>query len=181
MVPTMTRLILINGAPGSGKSTLAAALAQDVALTLALDVDSIKHLLGRWSEDVQASGLHARVLTLALAREHLAARHDVVLGQYLAKTAFIERLEALAATLDVRFHEIVLDLDPRVLAQRLAARRDAPSRPEHAVNNDLVGPDDAQRLVESLDELRRTRPRAVWVDAGGSVPTTLDRLRGALA
>ena len=179
-VSTVTRLILINGAPGSGKSTLAAALAQDSAMTLALDVDAIRHSLGRWREDTQASGLHARALSLALAREQLASGHDVLLGQFLAKTVFIEQLEALAAALGVRFVELILDLEPRLLAERLATRREAPSRAEHAVNNDLVGPDDAQRLVESLDVLHRTRPRAVWVDAQGSVASTLDRLRAAL-
>ena len=179
-VSTVTRLILINGAPGSGISTLAAALAQDAAMTLALDVDALKHSLGRWREDSQASGLHARALALALAREHLASGHDVVLGQFLARTAFIEQLEALAATLDVHFVELILDLDPTRLAERLAARRDSPSRAEHTVNNHLVGPDDAQRLVESLGALHRTRPRAVWVDAQGSLASTLDRIRAAL-
>lgn len=79
----MTRLVLINGAPGSGKSTIAQALAQDRAMTLALDVDGIKHSLGRWEEDPLASGLHARRLTLALAGEQLQAGFDVVIGQYL--------------------------------------------------------------------------------------------------
>jgi hypothetical protein len=45
---------------GSGKSTIAAALAQDSSMTLALDVDAIKHLIGRWDEDRLTSGLQAR-------------------------------------------------------------------------------------------------------------------------
>lgn len=81
-VITMTRLVLINGSPGSGKSTLADGLAQDRPMTLALDVDVIKHSLGRWSDDLLASGPHARRLSLALAREQLSAGYDVVLGQY---------------------------------------------------------------------------------------------------
>ena len=150
-------------------------------MTLALDVDAIKHSLGRWHEDVRASGLQARALSLALAREHLASGHDVVLGQYLAKTAFIEQLVALAAELDVCFVEFVLDLEPALLADRLADRRTAPTRAEHALNNELVGPADAQRLVESMVGLHRARPEAVWVDASGSVSSTLDRLRAALS
>ena len=92
----MTRLVLINGAPGSGKSTLADGVAQNQPMTLALDVDVIKHSLGCWSDDLLASGLHARRLSLALAREQLNAGYDVVLGQYLARTPFIEDLERLA-------------------------------------------------------------------------------------
>jgi predicted kinase len=176
----MPRLVLINGAPGSGKSTLAERLAQDQPMTLALDVDAVKHALGRWDDDLRASGLHFRRLALALAREHVSAGYDVVLGQYLARTAFIEDLERLAADVDARFFELVLDLDAPALAERLAGRSRAPSRPEHPVNNSLVGPDDAEALVRSLEALRETRPRAVWIDGRGSPASTLRLLRAAL-
>jgi predicted kinase len=177
----MARLVLINGPPGSGKSTLAHALAQDQPMTLALDVDGIKHSLGRWGENLSVAGSQARRLSLALAREHLSAGYDVVVGQYLARTAFIQDLERLAAHLDASFFEFVLDLDAPVLAERLAGRSSAPSRSEHMVNNRLVGPDDAERLVRSMDDLRETRPHAIYVDARGSLSSTLDLLRAALS
>ena len=180
-VRSMTRLVLINGAPGSGKSTLAEALAHDQPLTLALDVDGIKHSLGQWNEDLLASGLHARRLTLALAREQLSAGYDVVIGQYLARTDFIEDLERVASELDARFFEFVLDLNASALAERLVGRSSAPSRPEHLADNSLVGPDDANLLVKSLEGLRQTRPRAVWLAAQGSLPETLGLLRAALS
>jgi predicted kinase len=176
----MPRLVLINGAPGSGKSTVAQALAQDREMTLALDVDTIKHSLGRWSDDPAASGLRARGLYLALAEEQLGSGFDVVLGQYLAQPPFIEDLEALADRLEVRFVELVLDIDAATLADRLAIRAGNPDRPEHVVNNRLVGPDDASRLVESMEILRLNRPRAIWVDARGSHSSTVDLLRAAL-
>jgi predicted kinase len=176
----MTRLVLINGAPGSGKSTLADGLAQDQPMTLALVVDVIKHSLGRWSDDLLESGLHARRLSLALAHEQLSAGYDVVLGQYLARTPFIEDLARLAAELDAQFFEFVLDLDAPALAERLAARSSVPARAEHLVNNSLVGPGDADLLVQSLESLREARPGAVWIDARGSLPSTLRLLRVAL-
>jgi predicted kinase len=176
----MTRLVLINGAPGSGKSTLADGLAQDQPMTLALDVDVIKHSLGRWSDDLLASGLHARRLSIALAREQLSAGYDVVLGQYLARTPFIEDLARLAAELDAQFFEFVLDLDAPALTERLAGRSSAPSRPEHMANNSLVGPDDADLLVQSVESLRESRPGAVWINARGSLASTLHLLRAAL-
>jgi predicted kinase len=176
----MPRLVLINGAPGSGKSTMAQTLAQEEAMTLALDVDVIRHSLGRWDEDPSASGLHARRLALALAEGQLSAGHGVVLGQYLARVQFIEDLAALAQRLEVPFFEFVLDLDAPSLAARLALRASDPHRPEHVVNNRLVGPDDAGRLVESIEVLRQVRPDAIWVDARGSPSSTLDLLRAAL-
>lgn len=147
-------------------------------MTLALDVDALKHALGRWQDDPTASGLHARRLALAVAREHLRAGWDVVVGQYLARTDFIEQLERVCVESGAVFVEVVLDLSAFELAARLAGRATAPSRSEHLVNNQLVGPDDAQQLIESLGSLRETRPNAMWVAAHGTVAETLDRLRG---
>lgn len=144
------------------------------------DVDGIKHALGRWDEDPAASGLHARRLTLALAGAHLSAGYDVVLGQYLARTSFIEDLETLAERLDAQWVELILDIDSATLADRLARRANEPDRPEHLVNNRLVGPEDAQHLPESIETVRRSRPGAVRIDARGSHTSTLDRLRAAL-
>ena len=79
-----------------------------------------------------------------------------------------------------RLFEFIFNLDAAALAERLGGRSTAPSRREHALNNDLVGPEDADRLVKSLDGLRRTRPRAAWVDARGSLAETAARLRAAL-
>lgn len=176
----MPRLVLINGAPGSGKSTLAEALAHDRPMALALDMDAIKHSLAHWDDDLLASGWHARRLSLALAREQLAAGYDVVVGQYLAQTDFIEDLEHLAGGLDATFFEFVLDLDAHSLAERLTGRSRVPSRPEHVVNNALVGPEDSDELVKSMESLRQSRPRAVWVDARGSLSETLHALRHAM-
>lgn len=176
----MARLVLVNGAPGSGKSTIAQALAQETSMTLAWDIDRVKHSLGRWEDDPSASGLHARRLTLALAGEQLNAGFDCVLGQYLARTPFIEDLERLAERYGARFHELVLDLDAGALAARLADRAANPDRPEHAVNNQLARPSEAAELVRTMESLRRSRPRAIWVDAAGSVSETLRIVRTAL-
>jgi len=179
-VPAVARLVLINGAPGVGKSTLAAALAHDRALTLPLDVDAIKHSLGRWAEDPSASGLHARRLTLALTSEHLSAGYDVVIGQYLARPGFIDDLAALAERHGAQFIEFILEIDEPALAERLRVRLSAPDRPEHEVNNRLVGPDDAGHLVASVEALRPVRPAATWIDARGSRRSVLDLLRATL-
>lgn len=177
----MARLVLINGAPGSGKSTCAQALAQDSPMALALDIDAIKHSLGRWEDDPLASGLQARRLALVLAGEHLRAGFDVIISQYLARTEFIEELQRLAEQQGAHFCELILDLDAASLRDRLAERANNPDRVEHRINNQLIGPEDASELVEGLEPLRQRRPHAHWVDASGPLSVTLDSLRGAVA
>jgi predicted kinase len=159
-------LLLLNGAPGSGKSTLAARLAARRPLALALDVDQLKHSLGGWEEDLQAAGLQARRLALALGGRHLADGHDVLIGQYLARPAFLEQLEELAQECGARFVEAALVADAATLAERLAARRAAPDRPEQAANDRHVGPDAAAAHAASLAGLLEERPRAHRLDAG---------------
>lgn len=174
------RLVLLNGAPGAGKSTLARLLAEDRPLALAVDVDQLKHALGGWEEDTAASGMRARELALALIDVQLGAGQDVVLGQYLARTAFPEQLEAAAARAGAEFRELLLEVDERTLAARLAARAADPQRPEQAVNARLVGPEDAERLLASLDAMRGARPQMQSVDARGDLEETADAVRALL-
>lgn len=173
-------LLLLNGAPGSGKSTVAARVAGRRPLALALDIDALKHSLGGWDRDLPASGLQARCLSLALTRQHLEDGHDVVIGQYLARTAFIQQLEELAAHCGANFLEAALLLDAEALAQRLSARRHAPDRPEQAANDRFVGPEDAPALVASIDRMLTARPRSRRIDAARPLDTVVDELSALL-
>ncbi len=76
----MARLILINGAPGSGKSTLARMYVDDHPLALALDIDTVRAMLGRWLDEPTEAGLIARRIALEMARVQLAAGREVVVG-----------------------------------------------------------------------------------------------------
>ncbi|MGO1977462.1 AAA family ATPase [Brachybacterium tyrofermentans] len=178
--PSVPALVLLNGAPGSGKSTLAALLAAQRPLALALDIDTLKHALGGWDEDLQASGLQARRLAVALIRQHLADGYDVILGQYLARTAFLEELEQLAADCGARFVEVALILDEVTLAQRLGDRRERPDRPEQALNDRFVGPDDAGELVRSIQDVLQDRPNARLVEASRERAKIIEVLRELL-
>lgn len=169
-------LLLLNGAPGAGKSTLAARLASRRPLALALDVDQLKHSLGAWEEDLQSSGLQARRLALALAGRHLEDGHDLLIGQYLARPAFLTQLEDLARECGARFVEAALVADEATLAARLAARRAAPDRPEQAGNDRHVGPGDAAEHAAALEALLAGRPHVHRLDA--ALP--LEELAGML-
>jgi hypothetical protein len=104
----------------------------------------------------------------------------VVLGQYLARPDFIEELEALASRLGATFVEVVLELDAPFLATRIARRLEIPTRPEHAINNGLVGQADVRALVASIEALRIVRPQAKWISAN-SLDSALIEMRALLA
>jgi predicted kinase len=173
-------LVLLNGAPGVGKSSLADLLVRQRPMMLALDVDRIKHALGSWDDDPGTAGRHARRLAVAVIREHLAAGYDVAVAQYLPRADFIDELEQVGLDSDARFVEVLLVVDAAALAQRLHQRQALPDRPEHAINNDLVGPADAPRLTGAVDAIQRMRPRATRVDASGSLTDTLERISALL-
>jgi predicted kinase len=153
-------LVLLNGAPGVGKSTTAAALAQVVPQMSVLDIDSIKHALPRWNVDPHEAGLEARRLAVVEITRLLSQGSDVVLGQYLARPDFIEELEALASESGAIFVEVVLELDAPSLAERIGRRSEIQTRPEHAINNELVAVADVEALIASIEALRDVRPHA---------------------
>lgn len=150
-------------------------------MAMALDVDVIKHSLGRWQTDMPAAGLQARRLALALVRQHLNDGYDVVMGQYLARASFIGQLEQVAAETVARFIEVALVVDEVTLARRLGARRAQPSRPEHSANDKLVSPSDAKTLLRSIELLCRQRRSIIPVEASGSVGEVALRVRALIA
>jgi predicted kinase len=127
----MARLILINGAPGSGKSTLARRYGQDHPLALALDLDTVRGLLGGWLDRPVDAGLAARRLALAMARVHLLSGRDVLVPQFLGRLDFVLELDALARELDVELLEIALLSDPVEAGVRFARRSARPQTREH--------------------------------------------------
>jgi predicted kinase len=52
----MPRMILLNGPPSCGKSTLARRYAQEHPLSLNLDVDRIRDLIGGWQDAPHGQG-----------------------------------------------------------------------------------------------------------------------------
>lgn len=144
-----------------------------------LDVDAIKHSLPTWTTDPQKAGLEARRLAIAEITRLLSQGSHVVLGQYLARPDFIEELEALASMSGTTFVEVILELDAHSLATRVARRSEVPTRPEHAINNELVGPADVEALVASIEALRAVRPQAKWVSSK-SLDSALNDIRALL-
>ena len=104
----MARLVLLNGPPAIGKSTLAQRFVGEHLLTLNLDLDGVRRMLGRWHEQPTEAGLLARSMALGMARVHLASRHDVVIPQYLGRPQFLHQAEQVAHDVGAVFAEFVL-------------------------------------------------------------------------
>ncbi|MFC8681971.1 AAA family ATPase [Microbacterium ureisolvens] len=139
----MACVILINGLPGSGKSTLARRYVDSHPLSVALDLDLVRSMIGAWRERPEAAGVLARRMAIAAIPEVIRAGNDVVVPQLLGRVEFIEDLDATARSLGVPFVEVLLTVPDATAAQRLRQR--AATSP---TNTESADPDeDAARLV----------------------------------
>lgn len=168
----MPRLILLNGAPGSGKSTLARRFADDHPLTLVLDIDRVRAMLGRWLDRPNESGVLARQLAVVMARAQLHAGHDVLVPQYLGRLEFIETLHALAIEVGAEFVELALASDREDVVRRFERRSEISDDPAHRQAGEL------QRQAGGREDLAATHEKLLTVVAdrpATRVITTVDR------
>ncbi|GAA1180160.1 hypothetical protein GCM10009674_17420 [Nesterenkonia xinjiangensis] len=178
----MPTVMLINGAPASGKSTLARLLAQDRAMTLVLDVDTIRGFLTDWQEAPTAAGLAARQLALAMCEIHVSAGHDVIVPQFLQRAPFIDELGAVARRGGARFQEVCLMSSAEQAAAQFAARSQSRDPNHQAAQMLQSGPGATAvgGLHEAMCDMVSRRPQTICVRCvPGDVEGSLARLRAA--
>lgn len=180
---SVPRLVLINGAPGSGKSTLAARYVEEHPLTLALDIDVVRSMLGGWLDQPTQAGLLARRLALAMAGAHLSSARDVVVPQFLGRLDFVLALEQLCADVGADFIEVALLSNPEDAARRFARRSVVPQSQAHRDAAALLergGADDGlpQMYARLLDVVASRPATRIVVTVDGEIEQAYRHLVG---
>jgi hypothetical protein len=158
--------------------------AENRPLALLLDIDTLRGQLGDWAADPQAAGITARRLALAMIHTHLEAGLDVVVPQFLARSAFIEELERTTADTGGSFIEIALVSSPEEASARFAARSssDDPNHQDAVRLQQAPGARPIEDLYgEMIAMLQRDRPETRFVESvPGDIEGTLGRVRSAI-
>lgn len=181
----MASLILLNGPPASGKSTLAQLFVDERPLSLNLDIDVVRALLGNWLGSPTEAGLAARSLALAMAETHLASERDVIVPQFLGRTDFIEQLETLAFRTGITFIEVALVLDRNAALAAFAERQKTPTSQSHRDASALVDHSSDSNPIEVMYDaylaLLEQRPEARRVEViRDDIAATFNRLVEAI-
>jgi hypothetical protein len=181
----MAVLILLNGPPASGKSTIAERFVQSRPLTLNLDIDVVRGMLGGWLENPTTAGLVARSLALAMAETHLTSGHDVIVPQFLGHGDFIEELAIVADRSASNFIESALWIDRSRAITAFADRRGAPSTQAHRDAAALVDrsahADPVGEMYDAFLRVVSQRPATRMVEVvTGDIDQTFTRFEEAL-
>ena len=152
-------------------------------MSLSLEQDVVRGLLGGWRTRETESGEAARRLCLEMARTHLRAGHDVIVPQFIALPNYLDQLAQVGADVSARHVDLVLLDDAVASERRFHERIGDPLWAEHqrlaAEFVEAAGgyAHQYQRLIQGL--ARRNAVEIAVVE--GDVERTYQRLLAQLA
>ncbi len=136
-------------------------------LVLALDIDVIRAMLGRWLDYPVEAGLLARRMALEIARVHLRAGRDVLVPQFLGRLEFVLELEHLCRDVGAEFVEVVLLSSPQDVVDRFVRRSVHPETSVHRDAQALLqrsgGIGELPQMYDRLLQVVASRPRTLTV------------------
>jgi len=149
-------------------------------LALALDIDVIHAMLGRWLDHPVEAGLIARRLALEMARVQLSAGRDVLIPQFLGRLDFALDLERLCRQVGAGFVELVLLSSAEDAGERFVRRSRHPEtsvqRDAQALLEQSGGVDELPAMYERLLEVVASRPQTITMTTvDGQVEQDLPR------
>ena len=162
---------------------MAAQLCAVRPLSLDLDVDVIRGLLGAWIESPMEAGLAARSLAIAMAETHLASGKDVVVPQFIAMERFAIELADAARRAGGDFVEVGLMMSRSAALQAFAARSRSPENQQHRDAADLVDRSGAAvgAMFDSYVDFLARRPSCRVVEVvRGDIGESLRRVEAAI-
>ncbi len=144
-------------------------------MTLALDVDVIVSMIGGWRDDFWRTLPIARGLAAAMAREHLARGHDVLLPQLVTDEGEIAPYLAAVEDTGATYVEVVLLADLRTTVKRFSTRAADEAEPVGRQVAQIVATNGGTRLLAKIRVDLLTylegRNRSVTIDTAGLSPT----------
>ncbi len=178
----MPCLVLLNGGPASGKTTLARRYAALHPLSLVLEVDLLRSLLGGWREEPGPAGRLARQLALACIPPAVAAGSDVLVPQLVGRVEFVEELATTADQLGVPFVEVALTVPTATALRRYRERSLAAREPVEVADPDEDPAVVVPRYEAAIADVVARRPATVRLpngDGDDAYPALVDAIRRA--
>jgi len=164
------KLILINGPTGIGKSTISKKIHKEHPMSFLLDIDAQRRYISGYRENRKESLRLVLAVSVAIADEHLASGHDVIIDRVFVDSEVTDRFVKLGEKRNADFLEFILNTDKETLMKRAQ---------ERGFNDgSMLTIEKVGKFWEQTQLYIENRPKAVVVETGKkSIDEVYDLIR----